>query len=370
MPTLHQLVSSVAPGDATTTHTFLVRDALRAAGFESEIFVLAAHRRLEGEVQMYHRLLGPSRSDGHLLYQFSAWSPLADWLFGRQEQLALNYHNITPASFYRGWDLGMVRALDDGRVQLEQLARRRPAGIAVSRYNAEDLRASGLLDVSVVPVLMDLDVTAHGEPDPDTAAQLAARRDISGDAPVWLFVGALAPHKAQHELVQSLAVYRRAFGAEARLHLVGKPASPPYAAALVAYVHELGLDDHVVITGEVTDAQRAAYEADADVFVCLSRHEGFCVPVVEAMARATPVIARSAGAVAETVGSGALVVDAGAGASDTAGALWRVAHDAPLRGALAQAGLARAAEFSLARTSAAMVACLRRFVSGGGGEAS
>jgi glycosyltransferase involved in cell wall biosynthesis len=224
----------------------------------------------------------------------------------------------------------------------------------------------------VVPVLVDL-TEFDAEPDPATAAALAARRDrasrastpgaASATGAAWLFVGALAPHKAQHELVQALAVTRAVYDPAARLSIVGRPISPRYAGALRRYVHELGLDDAVDMPGGVDHEQLVAYYRDADVFVSLSRHEGFCVPLLEAMHHGLPVVARPAGAVSSTVGDAGVLLG-GDTPHDVAATVARVTEDAALRARLAAGGTRRLEHFALERTRPAMAAAVARFVDG------
>jgi glycosyltransferase involved in cell wall biosynthesis len=203
----------------------------------------------------------------------------------------------------------------------------------------------------VVPVLADYGrVTAA--PDPLVAAELSRLRRAGG-ADI-LFVGRVVPSKGQHELVKALWTYRRLYDPAARLHLVGGTASFDYNKALQQYVHELGLSQAVRITGEVSDAALAAYYGGADVFLSLSAHEGFGVPLVEAMAAGVPVVTRPAGAAAETVGDAALVLEASDPAY-VAAALHRVLSDSRLRSVLAEAGRRRVAALADGAAAAAVV---------------
>lgn len=355
--TVHQLVPSMVPFDATAGHTLQVQQALRQAGYRSEIYALAVHPALEDRVRLAHELRGPSRPAGHLIYQYSACSPLADLLFERRERVALNFHNVTPAAFFHPWDRGIWLALQAAEVQLDQLARRRPTGICDSAFNAADLRRHGIEKTTVVPVLVDVDAF-DAEPDPTLSARLGDRRADGG--PTWLFVGTVAPHKAQHELVQALAWYRRTYDERARLVLVGRTVSAAYDAAVGRYVAAMGLADAVDMVGEATHAELVAHYRHADVFVTMSRHEGFCVPVLEAMAHGLPVVARPAGALADTVGAGGLLVPGGPPA--VAAAVARVLADTGLRRAVTEAGRRRLDDFALPRTRAALVAAVRAWV--------
>lgn len=365
MTAVHQLVPSVNPGDATTGHTLQVQRALHEAGYESEIYALAVHPELGGRVRLVGELHGPSRRDGHLLYQFSACSSLADWLYSRREHVAVNYHNVTPPAYFHDWEHGIALAMRAAQVQLAQVARRDPYGICDSEFNARDLRFLGVSRTTVVPVLVDL-TEFDADPDPVTAARLAARRDhtpAGATGASWLFVGAIAPHKAQHELVQALAVTRQVYDAGARLSLVGRAVSPRYASALRGFVHELGLDDAVDIPGGVSHEQLVAYYRDADVYVSLSHHEGFCVPVLEAMHHGVPVVARPAGAVPSTVGDAAVLLH-GDTPHAVAATVARVVSDDVLRRRLRGAGGVRVRHFALERTRPAMAEAVRHFVEG------
>ncbi|MDA8072079.1 MAG: glycosyltransferase [Actinomycetota bacterium] len=311
MTAVHQLVPSVVPYDATSGHTLQVQRALRDAGFESEIFALAVHRTYEGRVHLVHQLEGASPPGTHLLYQFSSVSELADTVLARRHHVAIDYHNVSPPALFAGWDLGMARSLQAGQLQLAQLARAAALGIGDSAFDVADLERLGVPSTAVVPVLVDMDALLV-EPDPRVADDLARRRDAGG--PLWLFVGSIAPHKAQHRLVQALAEHRRIYDSGARLVLVGRTLSGTYQTALRRLVRHLGLDQAVELPGAVDQHQLAAYFAGADVFVSASTHEGFGVPLLEAMAHDVPVVALAAGAVAETVGPAGLVLG-----SETAG---------------------------------------------------
>jgi glycosyltransferase involved in cell wall biosynthesis len=186
-------------------------------------------------------------------------------------------------------------------------------------------------------------VGAGARPDPRVAAELAASKARGGAD--LLFVGRVVPSKAQHDLVKALWTYRRLYDPAARLHLVGGTSSFAYLKALRGFIGELGLADAVRMPGDVSDAALAAYFAAADVYLSLSAHEGFGVPLLEAMTAGVPVVTRRVGAVAETVGEAALLVDAG-DPLYIAATLRRVCTDGELRRRLVAAGRQRLSAFS------------------------
>jgi L-malate glycosyltransferase len=341
---VHQFVPALIPRDATGSHTLLLRQALRDAGWRSEIFAEATHDELLSEsirVEEYPRHAAPGDV---LVYQFSTSSMVADLLAERPEPLVIDYHNVTHPELYGDWDPASAERSADALGQLTRLAPRAALGLADSEFNRADLETAGCRRTAVVPVLVDLDRLV-APPDQRISARLAAAK--AGGGSDWLFVGRLVPSKAQHELVKALWAYRRLYDPLARLQLVGPTPSGRYLTALRAFVADLGLSDAVRITGEVSDAALAAHFLHADVYVSLSVHEGFGVPLLEAMRASVPVVALSAGAVPATVGSAALLLDRDEPVP-VAAAVSRLLGDADLRSRLVEEGHRQVALHTLA----------------------
>jgi glycosyltransferase involved in cell wall biosynthesis len=350
---VHQFVPRLEPG-AVGHHVVEARDALVAAGHQSEIFagdIDPAYAHFGARhYQEYGRAV-PAQRDDRLVYQVAIGSPVADWLIDRGEMLIANHHNFTPMHFLQAWDAPATHGVAWGRRQLRHLAHRCALGIADSRFNELDLQAAGFANTVVVPVLVDLAESDHAVDEALLARLCDAKADGGRD---WLFVGRVAPNKCQHDLVAALAAHRRAYGSGARLHLVGSSTSKAYSFALERFVAALGLEDAVEITGPVSPGALGAYYRAADVLVCVSEHEGFCVPVLEAMHHGVPVVAFGAGAVPETVGDGGLVLDR-KDPETIAAAVERVSSDEVLRDQLVAAGSARAAQLDPERGRAMFV---------------
>jgi glycosyltransferase involved in cell wall biosynthesis len=344
-------VPALIPRDATGMHTLLLRDALRAAGWRSEIFAEATHDELLDESIPVERYRDHARPGDVLVYQFSTSSMVAELLAARDEPLVIDYHNVTGSEHYDRWEPHIAKRAADAVEQLAMLAPRAVLGLADSAFNEADLLAAGCPSTRVVPVLVDHERVAR-DPDPAVVERLRAEKAVGGSD--WLFVGRLVPSKAQHELVKALWAYRRLYDGGARLHLVGSDASPPYREALRAFVEDLGLADAVRLHGDVTDEVLAAYFAQADVYVSLSVHEGFGVPLVEAMRAGLPVVARGSGAVPATAGDAALLLDRFEPAF-VAATVDRVLGDGELRARLVAAGHRRAEELALGRCAAIAV---------------
>jgi len=350
---VHQFVPALLPRDATGDHTLALRDTFRAAGWESDIYVEAAHDELQHEASYFEEYPGRARPGDILLYQLGTSSPVAEFLLGRAEPLVLDYHNVTPVSFYVGWEEHTTAKVALAREQVASLAPRAILGIADSAFNARELAALGCAATEVIPILVDIGSDGRSA-DTGELARLAARH---GEATVLLFVGRISPNKGHERLVETLWVYRHLYDPDARLHLVGPAVTPDYAAAVFAFAEELGLAGAVHHGEGLSAGELAAWYDDADVFVCLSRHEGFCIPLLEAMRACTPIVAFDAGAVGETLADAGILLPT-TRPSLVAAAVDRVRGDPDLALNLVERGRRRLDDFSPATTGQRFVEVL------------
>ena len=334
MSGIHHFVPVLHRGDAVGRHTLRLRDATRSRGYRSEIFVDTVDEESAQEtvpVLSYPQMAEPGDV---VVYQFATASAMAPWLAGRSERLVVNYHNVTPPELMAPWDnhlaLGQLRAQGDLRL----LAPRTALAVADSRYNQVHLESAGFARTAVISPSAALDAAAA---EPHERAGRGAR---------WLAVGRVSPNKGLESTIAALAVARAHGDPGATLQLIGKPATESYVAALHRYVADLGLAGAVQFTGHATDASVASAYAGADVLVVTSEHEGFCVPVVEAMAAGLPVVAFDQGAVPEVLGgAGVLVQDKDPYA--LAAAIAALLGDTPRRDAFIAAGRQRLAALEL-----------------------
>jgi glycosyltransferase involved in cell wall biosynthesis len=348
---VHQFLPTFAPRDAIGTHALHVRRILRGMGVESEIYAEGIVRGGGAEARSYRSFSRrrPAEAGGPtwLLYQLSTGSAVAEFVQARPEPKLVNYHNVTTASLFAPWEPHVAVECAEGRRQLRELAPQVALGIAVSSFNEAELREAGYRNTVVAPVLVDLDGDGGG---PDAAVRAGLDRAREKGGADWLFVGRVAPHKCQHDVVRAFAVYRKLYDPHARLHLVGGPGSHAYVTMLERYVAALGLAGVVHLVGSVPAGTLRAHFDTADVFVCLSEHEGFCVPIVEAMRAGVPVVAYAAAAVPETVDGAGLLLD-DKDPLTVAAAVHRVMSDPAVRAGLVAAGTRRAEDFTLERAT-------------------
>ncbi|HKH88416.1 MAG TPA: glycosyltransferase [Acidimicrobiales bacterium] len=340
---IDQVIPSIVERDAVSYHTLEAQRVLRSMGFVSEIFAGNWGPGLDGRVRPLVDLPREGGGGQWVCYQGSIGSPAAEVVIGHPAPKIVDYHNITPADLVEHWMPSLGDEVRLGRRQLAMLTPTCCMGIADSAYNAAELDAWGCPASIVSPLMMDTSPMDR-PPDAGLARELAMVKEEGGSD--WLFVGQLLPHKAHHDVVKAFASFLRHFDPKARLHLIGRPSCAPYALAVRRFAEGLGIAGSVDFAGSVTSAELAAYFQSADVLVCCSDHEGFCVPLVEAMHHGVPVVAYGATAVPGTVLDAGIVLPSKEPVV-VATAAQRVLSDSALREALIDRGRERASEFTL-----------------------
>ena len=290
---VHQFHSGSAIGDAITNAMLLIRTALRALGYRSDIFVEHLDPGLKHDLSPIDDM--PTGDNYVLILHLSMGFDAYDRILNLPAQKILIYHNITPPAFFEGAP-GIQHYVRLGREQLAGLRGRVSTALADSDYNAVELRRLGFDDPRACTLLFDLAVLR---------GRVRSTIRSEGKPFTLLFVGRVVANKGQHDLLEAFAIFHKRASQPSRLVLVGREdgIGAEYAQALRARVHVLDLDDAVEITGLVSDDELQTRYRTADLYVSLSRHEGFGVPLVEAAAIGLPVLAWPAGAVAFTLGS-------------------------------------------------------------------
>jgi L-malate glycosyltransferase len=318
-----QLLCAAGPVDAVTNQALACRELYRAWGWSGYDYApVIASGMPHGTIRHLHERR-PAKDEVVVLH-YSGWADGLENVFDGSRPSLLISHNITPSRYF--WEHEPVQAVHN-EMGFEQLARLIPSAdevAGVSQYNAQQLRELGAGDPQVIPVL--LDSALLGLPAGGTGAP----------SPTVLFVGRLVPHKRQDLVIRAFARFH-AGRPEARLVLVGVPLSAGYKDALVALAERLAPGAVEFRDGlsasELADAYRAA-----GVFLCLSEHEGFCIPLLEAMHFGVPVIARDAGAIGEVVGDAGVLVGDDDGVDVVAELLALVSADSELRDELRERG--------------------------------
>jgi glycosyltransferase involved in cell wall biosynthesis len=323
-------------GDAVGRHTLRLREVMAARGIRSQIYVELVDPETASDTRPFASYAEEAETGDVLVYQFATASAIAAWLQARPETLVVNYHNVTPPGLYAAWDNGMARHQLRAQLELRALAPRAALGLAVSSFNESELCEAGYGRTAVVPPAAMV----------PTGSAVRTRTNSARSGARWICVGRLAPNKAIEFAAMALLVSRAHRDPGATLEVVGRPVVPSYTAALHRFIDELGLHHAVTFSGALSDDALGAAMADADVLVMTSLHEGFGVPVLEAMTLGLPVVANRIGALPEVLDDGGLLVDT-TDPSALAGAVARLQGEPGLTEALAETARRRVADLDL-----------------------
>lgn len=305
---LTQVLVGAAPGDAITRSALEI-DRMVAPVASTSLRARYIDPAMAGSISPLDAPHGgprPSSEDILLLHASIGEPDVSRWLADRPERLVVMYHNISPPQPFEAHDPGFADLLRLGRAELPALAERAVLTMAPSAFSAAELTEMGFADVRVCPLVFDPLALASIEEDPSTVHHL--HTVVSG--PVVLFVGQLLPHKRVDWLLAAYFILVTYLVPEAHLIVVGAGPLPRYRQALQRYANELNLD-RSWLTGRITDAELAAFYRRADVVATASEHEGFCAPLLEAMAFGTPIVARACAAIPEILGDAGVTVAPG-----------------------------------------------------------
>jgi glycosyltransferase involved in cell wall biosynthesis len=300
-PRVHQVLATLGYGDAIGHEVLGIQRVLREAGCDSEIFVETADPRLEDLTVDYREMVGAVTPDDVLIHHFSIGSRASRTAYALPGRMVLVYHNITPPEYFIGVHRDLVRLCFRGRRELTAYVNRCTLALGDSEYNRRELEEAGFADTGVLPVVPASPTSTC----PRTAAWPPLRRRWTN----VMFVGRVIPNKKIEDVIRAFHVYRTRHNPRARLLLVGSYGGfEKYLAMLHALIARLGTPD-VHFLGHVSNEELTALYDVADLFLCASEHEGFCVPLIEAFYKRVPVLAYAATAVPATMDGGGVLFD-------------------------------------------------------------
>ena len=293
---VNQWVPAAHKGDAIGDSARRVRDLLRGLGHESEIYALTVDDDLRGEVRAFGDTAG--RSGDLTIFHYALPSPMTDAFARLPRGRVLQYHNVTPAAFFAPYDAGIFRLAALGREELKTLVGHTDAALGDSEFNRQELDALGFANTGVFPIAIDPDRIRKAP------RQHALEQVLSDGLTNFLFVGRIVPNKKIEDHIRLAEHYKRYVDTGYRFIFVGKTDGVPrYYNMIRALVAEYQMpSDRFLFTGAVPEADLATFYRMARVYISLSEHEGFCVPLLEAMAADVPVLAYSSTAVPDTLG--------------------------------------------------------------------
>lgn len=300
-----QIVTAISPGDAIGNDIRALDRMFREGGFQSEIYAETIDMRLSDEkIRSIDKLQRLSDED-IILYHACTATDLNLRVLEYGGKCVIVYHNITPPVFFEKYSPGAAEACRKGLQQIRSIADRVGYCIADSTYNREQLIEMGYrCPIDVCPVLIPFE-DYRKEPDRDILEKYNQDGWIN-----LLFVGRVVPNKGYQDILATFAAYHKLYNPKSRLFLVGNPnGMDAYVEDLDRYIDKLEIRDFVIFSGHVRFSEILAYYRLANVFVCMSAHEGFCVPLAEAMEFRLPIVAYDSSAISDTMGRGGILLD-------------------------------------------------------------
>jgi glycosyltransferase involved in cell wall biosynthesis len=341
---VHQLLHTLSYGDAISGEALALQRCLREQGYSSEIFAINVHPRYKGLAHDYRDFVA-ERFSGEMILHYSLGSPL-NALFSAAQQATrtLIYHNLTPPKWFQTVNPRITEDIEQGMRELPALCRLSDRVIADSAFNAGELRAIGI-EAQVLD--LPIDPTRWEEPaNPGILAMLRSQPGIH-----VLHVGRLAPNKCIEDIIKAFYFLHYHVERNSTLWLVGTDIDTElYSFSLKRLARELEVDSAVRFLGSMADSEVRAFYEGASAYVCMSEHEGFCLPLIEAMHFGLPVIAFESSAVPDTLGAGGILVREKRHA-ELGELIAEVCRNASLRNGLVEAGKAQVRQFSYRRFS-------------------
>jgi L-malate glycosyltransferase len=294
---VNQWVPAAHRGDAIGDSARRVRGLLRELGHDSDIYAMTIDDDLRGDVIPWTDA-GATRGD-LTIFHFALVSPMTPEFARLPHGRVLQYHNVTPAHFFAGYDAAIYRLAMLGREDLKSLVGHTDRAFGDSEYNRQELDALGFSNTGVFPIAVDTDRITRAPRRPALESALREEGWLN-----FLFVGRIVPNKKIEDHIKLAEHYKRYVNEQYRFVFVGKTdATPKYFDAIQGLIERFRMPPgRFIFTGQVDDEDLATYYRMASVYISLSEHEGFCVPLLEAMAADVPVLAYSTTAVPDTLG--------------------------------------------------------------------
>ena len=298
---IHQFATSLSYGDAISDEMLEIQRALRDAGHSSEIFIRFYEPRMARFCKDFREYKKYSSKDNVVIFHFSIGSPVSKMFFRIPDKRIMIYHNITPYEYFLDTHRILSRECYKGRLEIKLFPEKVDLALGDSEFNRRELDALGFRSTGVLPLLLDLQkFDQDGDP--------VIRRIFANGKTTILFVGRVIPNKKFEDVIKTFYFYKRGFNPDSQLVLAGDTRGMErYTSALFGLLDRLELKD-VHFTGHVEFAELLAFFKTADIYLSMSEHEGFGVPLLEAFKNRVPVVAYDAGAVAETMNGGGVLL--------------------------------------------------------------
>ena len=296
------MLPTLAYGDAVGNNVLALRDALLDRKINTQIYAENIDKKLpEGTALPFEKYIDDDSTV--IIFHLSIGSEMSSYLKSFKARKVFIYHNVTPPHFFEHYDSNLKKLCENGIETVKKLKNIPDFCIAVSSYNKSDLiRLGYTCPIDVLPIVINFDDYEK------EANERIIQKFSDGKYTNIVFTGRIAPNKKQEDLIKSFYYYHTYVNPFSRLFIVGSGDDSAYGKKLKKYIEMLELDS-IYLTGHVSFSDILAYYKVADIFLCMSEHEGFCVPLVEAMYFGVPIIAYDSSAIKETLGGCGLLLD-------------------------------------------------------------
>jgi glycosyltransferase involved in cell wall biosynthesis len=303
---LFQFVSKLNSGDAIGNDVMALKNVIEGIGYETGIFVDNINTECGKKNAFLYTQIPPLDKYDIVMYHPDGSLRLGHFFSKLNCRKILIYHNITPPKYFLDYDLNIYNGINQNLEEIKYLANKVNYCFAVSEFNKKDLEQYGYkCKIDVLPILIPMNEYLSTIPSGKILKKYVAKHTNI------LFTGRIAPNKKIENIIAVFYNYQRYIEKDAKLFLVGSySVENKYYRKLKQYINDLNITNGVVFTGHIPFDEILAYYVLSDIYLCLSEHEGFCVPLVEAMIFDKPIIAYDAAAIKETLGgSGFLLSD-------------------------------------------------------------
>ena len=307
---IYQILTTMSFGDAVSNDCLAIDKLLRKEGYSTAIFAENLSDKAESLGVRNYRTLPKFKKDDVILYHLSTGTELNRKVAEYDCRKYIIYHNTTPPDFFVPYSGKLARLCNNGLEETKALNNTFDGGFCDSDYNRQQLVNFGYkCPLKVRPILIPFE-DYKKEPNQEILEKMGGDPNVTPhEVKNILFVGRIAPNKCQEDLISLIYAYRNLYSTPVRLILVGNPGGmEKFMAKLKAYASTLGLDD-IVFTGQISFPAILAYYRSADCFVSMSEHEGFCMPLIEAMNYEIPVVAYKATAIPDTMGDAGVLLE-------------------------------------------------------------
>ena len=299
-----QVIVTIKKGDAIGNFTLILDKLLKKAGYNTIICAENVGLGIQQKQVESFLYLNKVKKDDLIIYQMCEGNPVNKVLYKLSCKKIAIYHNVTPPEFFCRYGKFMASIQENAIKEIQMLKEKFDWCIADSEFNKQDLIRLGYdkSKIEVIPIIIQY-ADFQKKPNEETIQRYSTDGCVN-----FLFVGRIAPNKKQEDIIRTFAYYKKHVNDNARLILIGSPFSEDYLNDINTYIQVLGLENSVLIPGHISFEEILAFYSVADVFLCMSEHEGFCVPLIEAMLFDVPVVAYDSTAIKYTLGRGGILI--------------------------------------------------------------